>query len=380
MGAMRRPTAIAVALLALLPAAAGAITGSKRGVKILGGAVAAPGQFPFMAALMDSRARHAVDGVFCGGTLIAPRVVLTAGHCVEGSNASEMDVVVGRTRLTDEQSGERISVTKIVQYPTYNSKTVKGDVALLQLEHPAAVAPLALAHPGDGTPQAPGNRVMTIGWGATQEGGNISDELRFVRLTVRSHGFCDRIYGRIDDASQLCIGSSRAGEDSCQGDSGGPVISGDGDATRLIGTVSYGEGCGHANTPGVYSRVSSFAKWIDDNAAVLNGDAPAPVPVADAPTVRIGAIRCGRIYCDVTLRTSGRPPAGGIVFDYVRHRSAHRKAIDEFVFAKQVSATKWIAHAPLPYGVLTMYAIPLNATQDDLDGNGDVQRIEIVSV
>src|SRR5207247_2105533 len=131
----------------------------------------------------------------------------------------EIDVVVGRTRLTDEQTGARIGVSKIVQYPSYNDKTVTGDVALLQLDSPAPVPPMAIAHPDDGTPQAPGTRVMTIGWGTTSQGG----------------------------------------EDSCQGDSGGPVISGDGATARLIGTVSYGEGCGHANTPGVYARVSYFA-------------------------------------------------------------------------------------------------------------------------
>src|SRR5213080_4565719 len=124
--AAMRPTAPVVALLALaiVPASAGAIASPKRGVKILGGAVAAPGQFPFMAVLIDSRAKHAIDGAFCGGEVIAPRVVLTAGHCVEGSNASEMDVLVGRTRLSDESSGARIKVTKIVQNPAYNDKTV----------------------------------------------------------------------------------------------------------------------------------------------------------------------------------------------------------------------------------------------------------------
>jgi len=377
---VRRPTVLAAALLALVPAAAVSVTTHKRGVKILGGAIAAPGQFPFMAVLVDSRAQHAIDGAFCGGEVVAPRVVMTAGHCVQGSNASEMDVVVGRTRLSDESTGARIKVTKIVQYPGYNDKTVTGDVALLQLAAPvpATVTPLPIAHPGDSTAQTPGTRVLVVGWGATEEGGDISDELRYVHLTVRSHGYCDRIYGTISDKQQLCVGSSQAGEDSCQGDSGGPVLSGDSTSLTLIGTVSYGNGCGRANTPGVYARTSYFAKWLDDNAAILNGATPAPTPVENPPSVRIGSISCGAVYCNVTLRTSGRAPAGGIVLDYVRHKSRGHKAIDDFVFAKQRSSTTWIAHAPLPYGTLTLYAIPLNAKQDDLDGNGDVSRIQIV--
>jgi secreted trypsin-like serine protease len=381
MAAMRRPAALAVALLALVPVAAGGITSHKRGVKILGGAIAAPGQFPFMVALIDSAAPDdsVLDGFFCGGELIAPRVVLTAGHCVEGSKAKEMDVVVGRTLLSDQSSGQRIDVAKIVQYPTYDSRQVTGDVALLQLAQPAAVTPMPIAHAGDGTAQTPGTRVLAMGWGTTAEGGTPSNELRYVRLTVRSHGYCDAIYGAIHDGQQVCIGSSRAGEDTCQGDSGGPILSTDGTTTRIIATVSYGQGCGHANTPGVYARTSYFASWIDRNAALLNGDVAPPAPPVNPPAVKIGSIACGAVYCNVTLRTSGRAPAGGIVLDYVRHRTSGHKAIDDFVFAKQQSSTTWVAHAPLPYGTLTLYAIPLNAKQTDLDGNGDVQRIQIVA-
>jgi secreted trypsin-like serine protease len=377
---MSRALLAVVAGLLLLPAASGGITNdSHRGVKILGGAVAAPGQFPWMAVLVDSRAERAIDGAFCGGTVVAPRVVLTAAHCVEGTNADEIDVVVGRTRLSQDDDGERIKVSKIVIHAGYDPQSVIKDVALLQLATPTSVPPLALAHPADNGMTTPGSRVIVIGWGATQEGGNISDELRFVRLTARSHGYCDREYGRIDDPSQLCVGSSRAGEDSCQGDSGGPVIAGNGDTTRIVGTVSYGTGCGRKGVPGVYTRVSFYAQWIDDRIATLNGNVIPPAPPVNPPVVRIGKITCGRVYCDVFLKTTGRPPAGGIVFNWVRHKSKGKKPIDDAVFATQISATRWRAHAPLPYGNLTMYAIPLNAAQDDLDGDGDVERILIYS-
>jgi len=377
---MSRALLAVLAGLLLLPSASAGITSDgHRGVKILGGAVAAPGQFPWMAVLVDSRANRAINGAFCGGTVIAPRVVLTAAHCVEGTSASELYVVVGRTRLSQDSDGERINVSKIVVHEGYDPESVIKDVALLQLATPTSVPPLALAHPADDGLTTPGSRVFVIGWGATQEGGDISDELRFVRLTARSHGYCDREYGPIDDASQLCVGSARAGEDSCQGDSGGPVIAGNGDTTRIVGTVSYGDGCGRKGVPGVYTRVSHYAQWIDDHVAVLNGNVVPPAPPVNPPVVRIGGISCGRIYCDVTLKTTGRAPAGGIVFNWVRRGSRGKKPVDDAVFAKQISATRWRAHAPLPYGNLTLYAIPLNASQDDLDGDGDVQRIQIYS-
>src|SRR3954453_3890955 len=244
---MSRALVVALAGLLLLPAAGGAIIDNgNRDVKILGGGVAAPGQFPFMAVLVDSSAKRAINGAFCGGTVIAPRVVLTAGHCVVGTHADEIDVVIGRTRLSQDSDGERIPVSKIVLHPGYDNRFLVNDVALLQLARPTVWPAMPVAHPGDNTLTAPGGRVMVIGWGATQEGGDISDELRFVRLTARSHGYCDREYGSIAAPPQLCVASSRAGEDSCQGDSGGPVIAGDGSAIRLVGTVSFGDGCGQA--------------------------------------------------------------------------------------------------------------------------------------
>jgi trypsin len=378
---MSRALPAVLAGLLLLPVATADAVRPKgdRDVKILGGAVAAPGQFPWMASLVDSSAKRAIDGAFCGGTVIAPRVILTAAHCSYGVRAPEVDVVTGRTVLSQDDAGERIRVSKILIHPKYDNQNTRNDLALWQLSRPTSAPPLAIAHPADDGLTGAGLRVLTAGWGATEEGGSINDELLFVRLTMRSHGYCDKVYGPIDDASQLCIGSKRAGEDSCQGDSGGPVFGGDGDATRLLGLVSYGEGCGRKDIPGVYTRVSKFSSWIDENAAVLNGDvAPPPAPV-NPPAVRIGGITCGAIYCDVTLRTSGRAPEGGIVFNWVRRRSAGKKAVDDFVFAKQLSPTRWRAHAPLPFGRLTLYAIPVNKALDDLDGDGDVERIQIYS-
>ena len=48
---------------------------------IVGGSEASPGEFPHQVALL----RGGVGGsLMCGGSLIAPDVVITAGHCCDG--------------------------------------------------------------------------------------------------------------------------------------------------------------------------------------------------------------------------------------------------------------------------------------------------------
>ena len=51
-----------------------------------------------------------------------------------------------------------------------------------------------------------------------------------------------------------------------QGDSGGPLIvqNANGDYEQ-IGIVSFGEGCALPDKPGVFTKVSNYRDWIEDN-------------------------------------------------------------------------------------------------------------------
>jgi hypothetical protein len=81
---------------------------------IVGGAEAAPNDWPWMASLQDGSFH------FCGGALIAPDMVVTAAHCTAGSSPGDFDVVLGRHDLSTND-GERIPIAEIINHPDYGS-------------------------------------------------------------------------------------------------------------------------------------------------------------------------------------------------------------------------------------------------------------------
>src|SRR4029079_3060994 len=64
-------------------------------------------------------------------------------------------------------------------------------------------------------------------------------------------------------SEDLLAAGGALGKDSCQGDSGGPLVVERGASARLAGIVSFGEGCGREGFPGMYTRVSAYADFIE---------------------------------------------------------------------------------------------------------------------
>jgi secreted trypsin-like serine protease len=67
--------------------------------------------------------------------------------------------------------------------------------------------------------------------------------------------------GKITE-NMLCAGKEEGGADACQGNSGGPASIDGPVGRRLVGIVSWGDGCGAPKKFGVYTRVPQFADWI----------------------------------------------------------------------------------------------------------------------
>ena len=63
----------------------------------------------------------------------------------------------------------------------------------------------------------------------------------------------------------LCAGWRNGERDACHGDSGGPAMAKIKGRWYVLGVVSTGIGCARPLLPGLYSRVSSYSRWIEEN-------------------------------------------------------------------------------------------------------------------
>ncbi|MCC6781069.1 MAG: trypsin-like serine protease [Hyphomicrobiales bacterium] len=284
--------------------------------KIAGGEPARRGAWPWQVAIYRramQNGRPAGKGyLFCGGSLIGARWVLTAAHCLlsEGNpqydpaNPGDLLVVEGTIALTPrtfgggEGNGRKLRVSRVIMHEQWNSRTRENDIALLELAQPATSRAVVLATAPDraragaaattaSALESEGTPATVTGWGLLRSGQPGSPpSLMQVEIPLVSLDTCRQAYrgaGAAIDSRTICAGRPEGGKDSCSGDSGGPMVVRAADGSyRQVGIVSWGKGCGEPGYYGVYARVSNYIGWIRGRTGLALAD---PSPQGDQQTV-----------------------------------------------------------------------------------------------
>ncbi|KAM8802737.1 LOW QUALITY PROTEIN: hepatocyte growth factor activator [Rhynchonycteris naso] len=237
--------------------------------RIIGGSSSLPGSHPWLAAIY-------IGNSFCAGSLVHTCWVVSAAHCFSNSPSKEsVSVILGQHffNLTTDVT-QTFGIEKYIPYPLYSVFNPSDhDLVLIRLKKKGDrcavrsqfVQPICLPEPR--SPFPTGHKCQIAGWGHQDENeSGYSSILREALVPLVADHKCSspEVYGADISPNMLCAGYFDCKSDACQGDSGGPLVCEKNGVAYLYGIISWGDGCGRLNKPGVYTRVANYVDWIND--------------------------------------------------------------------------------------------------------------------
>ncbi|XP_044847086.1 trypsin-3-like isoform X2 [Mauremys mutica] len=232
-------------LLIIAMLVVGAATASDTEVnRIIGGSFCLFGSRPYQVALLRN------GRIYCGGSLIAPKWVLTAAHCGRWvRRISSLRVHLGDYNLPAKEDTEQIRrIHNFFMHPGYNLRPRDNDFMLLELDEPAQLNNYVNTINMTTHCPSPGTRC-----------GRFPATMQCADVYTVSQARCQERYrGRITE-NMFCAGVEQGGTGTCQGDSGGPLVCNG----QLQGVVSWGKSvCALPGQPGVYAKVCKAVQWV----------------------------------------------------------------------------------------------------------------------
>ncbi|XP_019062044.1 tissue-type plasminogen activator isoform X11 [Fukomys damarensis] len=250
--------------------------------RIKGGLYSDIASHPWQAAIFIGNKKSEEDRFLCGGVLISSCWVLSAAHCfLERYSPHLLKVVLGRTyREVPGEEEQKFEVEKYILHKDFDEDTYDNDIALLYLrsdslhctQESATVRTACL--PAADLQLPDWTECELSGYGKHEASSPFySERLKeaHVRLYPPSHCTSRHLFNKTITHNMLCAGDTRSGgnqanlHDACQGDSGGPLVCMRDKRMTLVGIISWGIGCGQKDVPGVYTKVTNYLTWIQDN-------------------------------------------------------------------------------------------------------------------
>lgn len=239
------------------------------GLKIVGGDPAPPHSAPWIISLQLYVERQARWFHICGGAILSPEWILTAGHCLHGLDSQTIEVVAGAHDLAANESWsqQRRAVQKRVVYPRYQGGVAPYDIGLVRMTKPLQLTTSVqtIQLPSD-TNVLPRGYATLYGWGSTSRTNKpqLPKTLQMMTVPIVNADVCSAILnagrtGLISNELTVCTGPLEGTPSACNGDSGSALTQGH----SVIGVVSWGRSpCGLVNSASVYTRVSTYKNWI----------------------------------------------------------------------------------------------------------------------
>jgi hypothetical protein len=233
-------------------------------VAIVGGTISNWSDYPYFAKLT-------VPGGPCGGTVIAPTLVLTAAHCVSGLTPGQVTVGLHNTGAPWQPTG-------FVVHPLWNGDATDGhDLALVEVPAAATagITPIQVGTPFDPGAYAGNTEATIVGRGRHIASSPPDLQLRAADTPIRSDDFMDDIYNPLFGFDHwieaLMIGAGSTGQTTCFGDSGGPLVVWRNGRPVQVGITSFARGTG-CNVP------AGFAELNNQQLAWVASHVPSIVP------------------------------------------------------------------------------------------------------
>ena len=240
-------------------------------------------EFPFLVRLSSYYQKP--DGSWfyepCGASILSNTYILTAAHCFDKQKLYNKGDTVPKYIYaylndfdTNKRDESKITTAKSVKlHPSYDETGhPTNDIALVELKDRLDFTALKVNKICIDSTVIGGNRAMTIaGWGKTSESATKMNTKLYKSTNEKTLTTDDCKATKydeddIDDRVICATGDSQFGiQDACQGDSGGPMFYKVQSQFKQTGIVSWGSGCAEEGYPGIYTRVSKFAQWVEDN-------------------------------------------------------------------------------------------------------------------